>query len=91
MNTVDALRDLYVRATKPEFERPVLLPGSDDTGVVGRATSELREALYALEIASKALAFYANPDNYKPVEFPTSVSEDAGELAKHALAVVTNA
>lgn len=91
MTTVEKLYDLYRRATKPEEERPVLLPFGEDTTTVGQASAELREALYALSVATKALEFYGNPDNHKPVELPTSVSEDGGKLAQYALSVIVNA
>ena len=67
----------------------VALPfDSEGRKTLRAAATELEQALMQVAGLRKAVEFYANADNHKPIPVPTSVSEDGGEIARRALRVL---
>lgn len=96
MSIVDRLRDIVKRAFMPDkqmreegIERPLLTPDSEDSAAIAIAAGQLFDALAAIETVKRTLEWYANPVNYEKIDVPTNVGQDRGQMARVALAKLT--
>ena len=63
-------------------------PYAPETRTLIAALSRLRDREWLVGELTKALKWYANPENYKELPVPTNVGQDGGEMARVALSKV---
>ena len=76
------------RLEKQGLTRLDLSLNSDDSRQLLIYLNWLRDAMYTIPVAKKALAFYGDTRNYEELPLNTNVGQDGGMMARVALATI---